>query len=271
MTALADSGRAPEDVRWVVITHAHLDHAAGASRLMAACPNATLLAHPRAARHMVDPAKLIKGARAVYGDERFAKLYGTVEPIAASRVRALEDNETFALGDAVLQVLHTAGHANHHFVVHDPRLSCVYTGDSFGLVYPLLQKHGRFAIASTSPSNFDAAEARKSLARIIALKVSMVCPTHFDAWAEVDEVGRQTLAWVDLADQWLDEAVRSGDGLEVLTARLWQAWRAAVAAESSRRGLNFGQAELEFLAMDLELNAQGLAVVAMAKRTALKV
>ncbi len=269
MSALAGAGREPQDVRWVVITHAHLDHAAGASGLMKACPNATLLAHPRAARHMSDPAKLIKGATAVYGEERFAKLYGVIEPIAASRVRALEDGATFDLGDAVLQVLHTAGHANHHFVIHDPRLDCVYTGDSFGLVYPSLQKHGRFAIASTSPSNFDAAEARKSLERIMALKASSVCPTHFDAWSEVDEVGRQTRAWVDHADEWLEQAVSSGDGLDVLIARLGDQWLDAVKNESKARSLNFGPLELEFLAMDLELNAQGLAVVAMARRAAL--
>ena len=135
LAALAAEGRRPEDVRWIVITHAHLDHAAGASALMAACPNATLLAHPRAARHMTSPQKLIDGATAVYGAERFKELYGSIEPIAASRVRALEDGESFALGDATLRVWHTAGHANHHFVVDDPCIDTVYTGDTFGLVY----------------------------------------------------------------------------------------------------------------------------------------
>ncbi len=94
MKALHHAGRRPEQVRWIILTHAHLDHAAGASALVAACPNATLVAHPRAARHMVSPQKLIDGATAVYGADRFKALYGTVEPIAASRVRALEDGES---------------------------------------------------------------------------------------------------------------------------------------------------------------------------------
>src|SRR5690348_6152063 len=62
LSALAEHGKRPEDVRYVVVTHAHLDHAAGASKLLAACPNATILAHPRAAKHLVDPAKLVQGA-----------------------------------------------------------------------------------------------------------------------------------------------------------------------------------------------------------------
>src|SRR5690349_3353939 len=120
LAALAERHLRPEQVRWIVVTHAHLDHAAGAGALMAACPNATLVAHPRAARHLIEPEKLIAGATAVYGEARFAELYGTIAPIPKQRVLALDDGATFSLGDATLRVHHTAGHANHHFVVADP-------------------------------------------------------------------------------------------------------------------------------------------------------
>ncbi|MEZ4384491.1 MAG: MBL fold metallo-hydrolase, partial [Nannocystaceae bacterium] len=83
LEALRASGRRPEDVDYVIVTHVHLDHAGGASKLMAACPNATLLAHPRAAPHLIDPSKLVASARQVYGAERFAALYGEIEAIAA--------------------------------------------------------------------------------------------------------------------------------------------------------------------------------------------
>ncbi len=267
LAGLSQVGRRLEEVRYVVVTHAHLDHAAGASALMAMCPNATLLAHPRAARHMVDPAKLVASATAVYGVERFAQLYGAIEPIAADRVKALEDQATFDLGDARLQVFHTAGHANHHFVVHDPALDELYTGDAFGLVYPALQGRGRFAIASTSPTNFDAAEARKSLQRIVGLQPRRVCLTHFDAYDDVAEIASQVGAWVDRAEAWLDEAARSGERVEVMTQRLARAWRQAVADESARRGLGFSDEAFRVLALDLELNAQGLAFVASSRAT----
>ena len=58
LRALEERGWQPEDVRYVIVTHVHLDHAGGAGSLMAACPNATFLVHPRGARHMLDPSRL---------------------------------------------------------------------------------------------------------------------------------------------------------------------------------------------------------------------
>jgi glyoxylase-like metal-dependent hydrolase (beta-lactamase superfamily II) len=266
LAALEQSGRRVEDVRWVVVTHAHLDHAAGAGGLLAACPNATLLAHPRAAKHLIDPAKLVKSATAVYGEERFAKLYGKIEPIPEERVRALEDGETFELGDATLRVHHTAGHANHHFVIDDPATESVYTGDSYGLVYPALQKHGLFALATTSPTNFDAKEARISIDRIRGLGEKYACLTHFGASPEIAGIAQQLHAWIDRADAWVEEAASGTETVDAITARLRTAWRDAIDADAKARDLRFGTAEWEVLAMDIDLNAQGLAVAAELKR-----
>ena len=121
LAALARAGLAPEQVRWVIITHVHLDHAAGASALLAACPNARLVAHPRAARHAKAPGKLVASAKAVYGEARFEAIYGAIEPIDAARVDEVEDAATRDLGGATLTFLHTRGHANHHLVVHGRR------------------------------------------------------------------------------------------------------------------------------------------------------
>jgi len=266
--ALAAAGKRVEDVRWIVVTHAHLDHAAGASALLQACPRATLLAHPRAARHLIDPSKLVKSATAVYGAERFAEVYGTIDPIPAERVRALDDGATFPLGDATLQVHFTAGHANHHFVVHDPALDTVYTGDSFGLVYPALQRGGRFVIASTSPTNFDAVEARKSIDRILALGTTTACLTHFGEASGLAEIASQLRAWIDRAEAWVDEAARGDETVDAMTERLTRAWRAAVVETVASLGLRFDDAQYRVLDGDMAINAQGLAVVADARRSA---
>lgn len=260
--ALAAAGRRPEDVRWVVVTHAHLDHAAGAAALLAACPRATLLAHPRAARHLVDPAKLVAGATAVYGAARFRELYGRVDPIPAERVRALADGESFELGDATLRVLHTAGHANHHFVVDDPATDTVYTGDTFGLVYPDLQHGDRFALPSTSPTNFDAPEARASLDRVLGLGRRFVAPTHYDAWEGAPAIAAQVRRFLDRAEGWVDEAAGDGRDAAALEPSLEAAWWAAIAEEAP----HFGEAERQLLALDVRLNAQGLAHAAVARR-----
>ncbi|MEO6417795.1 MAG: MBL fold metallo-hydrolase, partial [Polyangiaceae bacterium] len=184
----------------------------------------------------------------------------------AERVRALEDGATFALGDAMLSVHHTAGHANHHFVVDDPALETVYTGDTFGLVYPALQAHGRFAFPSTSPTNFDPAEARKSLDRVLGLGAKAACLTHFGEVRDLDEVASQMRTWIDRAERWLDEATHGDETFEAITSRLTEAWRDAVTEAASIHGAAFVEAAHRQLAMDIELNAQGIAVVAIARR-----
>lgn len=254
--ALEAAGRRPEDVRWVVITHAHLDHAAGAGALLAACPNATLLAHPRAAGNLIDPSKLIASATRVYGEARFAELYGAILPIPEGRVRALDDGATFELGGDTLRVLHTAGHAKHHFVVHDPAEDTVYTGDAFGLVYPALQHSGLFAIASTSPIDFDPTEARASLDRVLALQPKHACLTHFDAVADVTGVAAQVRAWVDRSEAWLLECMASDAPFDDQVARVTRALRTALEGASLR------PEDWELLATDIDLNAQGVVVAA---------
>lgn len=262
LKALAESGKRPEDVRYVVITHAHLDHAAGAGALLAKCPNATLLAHPRTAKHMIDPSKLVAGAKEVYGEARFAELYGTIEPIAKERVRGLADGETFELGGATLRVHHTAGHAWHHFIVDDPAVRSVYTGDAFGLVYPALQRGVRFAIPSTSPTGFDAAEAHKSVDLVASLGEEAACLTHFDEVRDIAEVASQLHRWIDRSQEWVEAAKKERAPMDVAQKAIETKIRAAMAEHASSVGLTLGDDDWKVLALDIELNAQGLAYVA---------
>ena len=267
LAALEAQRKTPEQVRWVIVTHAHLDHAAGASALLAACPNATLVAHPRAARHLMDPSRLIASATQVYGPERFEKLYGTIAPIASERVLILEDGGSFELGDATLRVHHTQGHAKHHFIIHDPALATVYTGDTFGLCYPALQRAGRFALATTSPTDFDAREARKSLDQVLALKEPSACLTHFGAVEDPEEVGRQVRAWIDRSEAWVNAAAATDEPLEPMTRRIADALRKAIDVDTRGRGLVLTPGEWSLLALDIDLNAQGLAFVAEKQRS----
>jgi glyoxylase-like metal-dependent hydrolase (beta-lactamase superfamily II) len=262
MAALADAGLRPEDVRWVVVTHAHLDHAAGAAALLAACPRAMLVAHPRTTKHLVDPEKLVASAVAVYGEQRFRELYGTVGAVPSERVLALGDGESFELGGDTLKVWHTSGHAYHHFVVDDPAAQTVYTGDTFGLVYPDLQAWGRFAIPSTSPTGFNAAEARRSIDKVLSLGERYVCPTHFGAYEDAEAIAAQLRRFIDRAERWVEQAARSGQTAAAAEPGLRASWRLAVSEEAPR----FGKAEQAFLEFDVELNAQGLAYVATQAR-----
>ena len=178
--ALDALGVAPAQVRYVVLTHVHLDHAGGAGALMQAWPEAELVVHPRGARHMVDPARLVAGSVAVYGAARFAQLYGEVRGVPAARVRSTTDGEALALGRRALRVLHTPGHAKHHQCLLDEHLGAIFTGDTFGLAYPRLASAGRpFPMATTTPVDFDPDALHESVDRIANSGASFACLTHF--------------------------------------------------------------------------------------------
>jgi glyoxylase-like metal-dependent hydrolase (beta-lactamase superfamily II) len=259
LEALEEHRLSPDDVRYVIVTHAHLDHASGASAVLAACPNAMLVCHPRAKRNLVDPSRLVASAVRVYGAEAFAALYGTIAPVAEARVREVADGEALALGKASLRFLHTAGHAKHHFVVHDEAHDTVFTGDAFGLVFPALQRAGRFAFPSTSPIDFDAQEAHASIGRILALQTRSVCLTHFGEYEDKERIADQLRRWIDSSQAAVEECVLAGrvEAETFLRERLAQQFE----HRASEVGLVLGPEEKAILEMDLTLNAQGLAFV----------
>lgn len=262
LAALAAAGLSPGQVRWVIVTHVHLDHAGGASALMKACPNAQLLAHPRAARHLIDPSRLVASARQVYGAEKFDRLYGVIEPIEAARVRSMEDGQEVDLGDARLEFVHTRGHANHHFVVVDRARSTVFTGDTFGLVYPRLQRAGRLAYPSTSPTDFDVDAAHASVDRVISLGVNSACLTHFGEIRDLDVVGGQLHRWLDLSGRLVSEAAAAGGDPAAMEARIRPELDRAMEQAAAEAGLALDADDRRLIAFDLDLNAQGLAFAA---------
>ncbi|MFO0595624.1 MAG: MBL fold metallo-hydrolase [Myxococcaceae bacterium] len=256
----------PEAVKYVVVTHVHLDHAGGASALMKACPNATLLAHPRAARHLIDPSKLVASARKVYGTELFDKLYGTIEPIDEKRVKALDDGAIVGLGDTTFTFLHTRGHANHHFVVHDSKENVVFTGDTFGLVYPALQRGKRFAYPSTSPTDFDGPAAIASIKKVLELKPRAVGLTHFGLYYDPQPIADQLITWLERSTKLVEDGAKSGDEQGTLEQRFKKQLTELFDEEATRAGLTLSADDRKLIHFDLELNAQGLAVAAVRSR-----
>ena len=110
VAALAKHGAQPSDVKDVLVTHIHLDHAGAAWRLARAGSNVWV--HPRGAPHMADPSKLLASAKRIY-KEQMDTLWGTLEPIPADRLKVTEDGLDIPVGDARIRVLETPGHAIH--------------------------------------------------------------------------------------------------------------------------------------------------------------
>jgi glyoxylase-like metal-dependent hydrolase (beta-lactamase superfamily II) len=267
LSTLEEVGLRPEQVEYLVVTHVHLDHAAGTAALAAACPRATVLAHPRAAPHLADPTKLVGSATAVYGAEAFRQLYGSVDPVPADRIRTVEDGESVRLGSRELRFLHTRGHANHHFCVVDPAAAAVIAGDAFGLIYPELQNDGTFAFPSTSPTDFDALLAKESIRRIVAEEPRRVFVSHYGEVTRVQEAADQLTRHLDFAGTLVVEAAASEVPDGALDRWVDDRYRSYFRGLlDGRGGLAARPGTWSLLEMDLGLNAQGLAFAARRRR-----
>ncbi|MDQ7008370.1 MAG: MBL fold metallo-hydrolase, partial [Acidobacteriota bacterium] len=218
---------------------------------------ARLVVHPRGARHLIDPSKLAAGARAVYGEERFARLYGELVPVPAERVIEAGDRFTLSLNGRRLLFLDTPGHARHHFCVQDELSGGIFAGVTFGISYRELDgPAGPFIFPPTTPVQFDPAAWRASVERLLELRPQRIYLTHFGMVEDPAPLARQLLARIDEAAALALEAGgedAGGDIRRALEASLWSGLR--------RQGCPLSREQaLAILANDIDLNTQGLVV-----------
>ena len=262
LAALDAAGVARDAVDWVIPTHVHLDHAGGAGALMAELPAAQLLVHPRGARHLINPTVLLASARAVYGDEEMQRAYGTVVPVDARRVVGSADGMVIALAARPLTLFDTPGHARHHHCVWDARSQGFFTGDTFGLSYREFDTpQGLWLLPSTTPTQFDPTALRASIERMLDQQPQRLYLTHYGCIGNVATLGRELLDQLDSVVA-LGECIRS----QLLTPEArHSALKDGLAALYLQRLQRLGSTlprehVLTLLAMDIELNAQGMAV-----------
>jgi glyoxylase-like metal-dependent hydrolase (beta-lactamase superfamily II) len=254
--ALDELGIARAAVDYLLLTHVHLDHAGGAGLLMQQLPNARALLHPRGAPHMIDPTKLIAGSQAVYGEERFRRMYGQLVPIPATRVQVVADGERVALGGRTLELIHTPGHAQHHYVVIDAAHASIFSGDTFGISYRSLDtENGAFITPSTVPTQFDPEQHVASIDRMLAYRPESIYLMHFSRVTDVRRLG------VSLKEQIAELAriarahAADPDPAAGIRADMLALWRGL----ARDHGCRLPDRELEHaLAGDLTLNTQGL-------------
>lgn len=242
------------------ITHIHLDHAGATGEVAKAYPKTMILGHPRALRHAVNPEKLIQSARSVYGTEAFEKLYGQISPVPANQIRELSDGEIIHWQDERIHVLHTPGHAKHHSCFHFEKAQAVFTGDTFGIYYPQLQKKGAFFIfPSTSPTDYDPEQAKLSIDRIASLGDLTFYPTHFGPMIQGKLAHARLSLFLDHSYQLCQKALNSLTTGQELAQFFSRSLLDFYAQYILSLGLVFTNEDWELLGLDLNLNGQGLA------------
>lgn len=258
LAALQGRGLTPADVDYLILTHVHLDHAGGAGELMRHLPNATLIVHPRGARHMIDPSALLKGAAAVYGEDEVKRAHGEVLPVDAERVVQAPEGFVVELGGRPLVFLDTPGHARHHVCIWDERSRSFFTGDTFGLAYPqLTTDQGPFIMPSTTPVQFDPEALKSSVDRMVERQPHSMLLTHYSRVTDVERLAGELLAQV----RTLVDLARAADGRSDRATHL----RTAVGEYLLGRALDHGCTQTReelynLLALDIDLNAQGLEI-----------
>ena len=260
--ALQALGLGVDAVDWVIPTHVHLDHAGGVGLLMQSLPNATLLVHPRGARHMIDPSKLWAGAMAVYGEAEMQRSYGELVPVATARVQESHDGQVVHLAGRPLLLIDTPGHARHHHCIWDEASRGWFTGDTFGLSYREFDTdQGAWIIPTSTPVQFEPELLQASVQRLLAKAPACMYLTHYGrVGAERADVPRLGHLLLGL----LAQMVALGRHLQHAPNRhqaLMDGQLDIFSASLAAHGCRQSRAEVaRLLAMDLELNAQGMAV-----------
>ena len=224
-----------------------------------------MLIHPRGARHIINPEKLVKGSISVYGEEAFAEMFGNLSPIEESRVRQIKDGEVLDFNGRALEFLHTSGHALHHYCIWDITSRGIFSGDTLGASYPELNNgRARFMFPLSTPVQFDPESWLETIDRLMKYQADRIFVTHFGMHEYIEPLLlmlKQSIQ--DYAETALElkALTRSGDTTpELLTPLIQQSIQ-----QSSINYLLDQQCGLdtvtikEFIAGDMNLNAQGLA------------
>jgi glyoxylase-like metal-dependent hydrolase (beta-lactamase superfamily II) len=228
--ALGDRGLSVGDLRHLVLTHIHLDHAGAAGVLVRRNPKLRVYVSGVGAPHLVDPSRLERSARRLYGDD-FDRLWGELAPVPEEAIEVI--------GEWVLdlEAWPTPGHASHHLSFLGPDGSC-YAGDAAGVrvaPYP-------FVAPVSPPPDIDVEAWHRSLGEIEARSPERLCLPHFgvvetpaehvetmrvrlDAWSEGVRAGADEEEFVRAAEAELAEALPSEDAAAYTQAGpLWQSY-----------------------------------------------
>ncbi|MCP3981615.1 MAG: MBL fold metallo-hydrolase [bacterium] len=237
-------GIRPADVRDVLVTHIHLDHAGCAGWW--AREGARVHVHPIGAPHLIDPSKLLASATRIYGD-RMQTLWGEILAAPADRVVVVEDGATIEAGGLKFRVVETPGHAWHHhvFCIDD----VAFTGDAAGIQLP---QHAWIDLPAPPPE-FDREAWRTTLSRLRELDLRTLYRTHFgpgaDAAAELDRF-EETM---EVAVDWIRDMFERGLEREAMIAEFSRRMR-----ERASAAIDDGDARAYELANPRSMSVDGI-------------
>ncbi len=167
------------DVRHLLLTHIHLDHAGAAGSILARVPQAKVYVHQRGAAHLANPARLLASATQIYGDQ-MQRLWGEMVPVPAERMVVLDGGEVlpFVGLPGGVRALYTPGHAVHHLAYHAG--DDLYVGDVGGVRLTQAQA----AQPPTPPPDIDVQAWERSIDVLRRVETRFLHLAHFGSYVQ---------------------------------------------------------------------------------------
>ena len=242
---LSANGLTSRDVTHVLLTHIHLDHSGSAGWL--AMQGAKIYVHPVGAPHLLNPEKLLRSARRIYGDEMDA-LWGEIIPVPASGLVSPLDGEEIRIGGLRFTPIDTPGHAEHHYsyVLED----LCFTGDVGGIRIPGFP----YVRLPMPPPELHLEKWQASIERLQALRFSRIAPTHFGVFEDAGWHLQQLKDAIGNTMRWLEVEMRADPDVEELRRR-FLAW---MHEDDLRLGMSAEAIKSHALANPLGMSADGL-------------
>ena len=239
---------------WLIVTHAHLDHAGAAGQIMQLFPEAQLACHPDAIKHLANPDdRLVPAVKKLYSDVVFNEEYHPCLAIDETRLHSLADGVLVNWRRA-LRVIHTPGHAWHHLSIHDETADMFYAGDAYGVSFVKDDNGVPFILPVMPLPQFAPEEMEKSINTLRALNCQRVALAHYGVIEDSDSLAQQQKtalhAWLQIADD--IAAAGLGDFLDEFQRRV-KNW---VSDMATKRGMD-GDSVAKIHAKDIWLDASG--------------
>ncbi|MCC5937215.1 MAG: MBL fold metallo-hydrolase [Lunatimonas sp.] len=205
------------DIRYVLLSHIHFDHAGAAWKLAQA--GAQVYVHPVGLPHLASPDRLWNSASQIYGAENMGKLWGRMEPIPESAMTEASHGESFVFGDVSFTAWHTPGHASHHIAWEFE--GGLFTGDVAGV-----KICGGPAVPPCPPPDIHMEAWKDSLQLIRKIAPSRLYLTHFGMIEMIEQHLDELEEAMDSWAMWIKAEFDNGTTVEDATPRFMEFTRA---------------------------------------------
>lgn len=203
VASLEEKGVGADDLRHILLTHVHLDHAGATGHLVERFPRATVHVHEEGSSHMVDPDRLVSSTRRTFG-ALHDRLWGETKPVPAERIRAWRPEEG---GErAGLRPIHTPGHISHHVAYLDEEDGTLFAGDSMGIALAGGPQH-----PPTPPPAVNLPDWARTLEEIGRIGAERFGAAHFGLYDDVEERRAQLKERLEALEARVRAAIETGD------------------------------------------------------------